>query len=358
MDSNQVNFWLNANVENFNLGDLPVIRAKLEELDDNQMMFLQGVKFKKPSTVFLIALLLGWERFLLNDTGVGIIKVITAYGCGIWWLIDIFSAKKRAQKYNLQQFQKATSGFANGNVNKFIPAPVSSDNEISNQPISSQVSTAPQNYYYPTSEQRSSENIMKNLLNRVKQLLIRPYAEYQTIENENLPHTKVLTNYVLLLAIIPFLFALIGYGLIGYSYGGYHMSNVGIGFRWAFYQLFLLFGGIYITTLIINALADNFGATKNFNHAFSLVAYAYTPMFVAGIFHIWNGFSWIVYAVGIYGLCLLIAGLKPMMKPTDEKADSYSVVSFIVAVVVFVVLWKVLEAIMLPSMHSLPSYHF
>jgi len=114
MDTNQVNFWLSINAENFTPETLPVVKNKLEQIDKSQMMFLQSASFKKPSTIFLIALFLGWERFLLNDIALGIVKVITAYGCGIWWLIDIFTAKKRAQKYNFQQFQKATAMISGG----------------------------------------------------------------------------------------------------------------------------------------------------------------------------------------------------------------------------------------------------
>ena len=109
MDTNKVNFWISINAENFSPEVLPVVKSRLEKMDDNQMMYLQNASFKKPSTIFLIAFLIGWERFFLKDVVLGIVKVITGYGCGIWWLIDIFTAKKRARNYNFQQFQKLTA---------------------------------------------------------------------------------------------------------------------------------------------------------------------------------------------------------------------------------------------------------
>ena len=109
MDKNQVNLWLSVNAENFAPENLPTIKSILEQMNDNEMMYLQSVSFKKPSTILLIALLIGWERFFIGSIVLGILKVMTCYGCGIWWLIDVITAKNRTKKYNFEQFQKATA---------------------------------------------------------------------------------------------------------------------------------------------------------------------------------------------------------------------------------------------------------
>jgi|TARA_B110000285_G_scaffold40278_1_gene44041 hypothetical protein len=107
MEKSKVDMFLSINSGNFKPTDLMMIKEKLEKLEDDKFYLIQGLQFQKPDTIFLIAILLGWERFWLNDVALGIIKVITFYGCMVWWLVDIFSAKERTYKYNLQQINQA-----------------------------------------------------------------------------------------------------------------------------------------------------------------------------------------------------------------------------------------------------------
>ena len=48
---------------------------------------------KDPVTIFVISLFLGGlgiDRFVLGQTVIGIIKLLTLAGCGLWWFIDLF----------------------------------------------------------------------------------------------------------------------------------------------------------------------------------------------------------------------------------------------------------------------------
>lgn len=101
--------FIGLNVENFNTQDLMYIKDKLEKMDDEKFFMIQGAEFQKPLNIFLIAILLGWERFFLEDIAMGLVKILTFGGCGIWYLIDIFSAKDRAKAYNFNKFIKVTS---------------------------------------------------------------------------------------------------------------------------------------------------------------------------------------------------------------------------------------------------------
>ena len=92
--------------ECFDQLQLQEIQKQLEEVPDEKATMMLGGSYQKPTVILIIAICLGWERFFLDDIGLGIAKVLTAYGCGIWWLIDIFSAKKRAYEFNFKKFQQ------------------------------------------------------------------------------------------------------------------------------------------------------------------------------------------------------------------------------------------------------------
>jgi hypothetical protein len=173
-----------------------------------------------------------------------------------------------------------------------------------------------------------------DIINRAKNILLNPKKEWEVVERENTPHVTVFTKYVVLLAIIPAVAALIGYGLIGYSVLGVHIGSLSLGIRQAIVLYISQLAGVYLTAYIIFALAESFGAKKDLNRAFSLVAYSYTPSLVGGVFYLLPSLSWLASLAGLYGLYLLYTGLQPMMKNPAEKQTPYLVVSLIATVVV------------------------
>ena len=189
-----------------------------------------------------------------------------------------------------------------------------------------------------------------DLVNRVKNILVSPKTEWPTIDSENESSLSVLTKYVLLLAAIPAVASFIGYGLIGIKipFLG-HYASVSSGIRYAIMYYIIMVGGVYITAFVIDLLAPNFGSEKNFNKAFSLVAYAYTPTFVGGIFYIYHSLSFLASLASIYSLYLLYIGLTPMMKTPADKQTSYFVVSLLVMVAAFIVLGLILTPILIGS---------
>jgi len=187
------------------------------------------------------------------------------------------------------------------------------------------------------------------MIPRVKEILTAPKKEWVVIEGEHSPHAKVFMGYVLPLSLIPAIAAFIGYGLFGYSAFGVHIHSMSWGIREAVRLWIAMVGGIYLTAYIINFLADTFGAKKDFDQAFSLVAYSYTPMLVAGILYILPTLAPLAGLAGLYGLYILYVGMQPMMKAPAEKNTGYFIASLIATFVVAVVLSFAMGAILLRS---------
>ncbi|MDR0812268.1 MAG: YIP1 family protein [Paludibacter sp.] len=181
---------------------------------------------------------------------------------------------------------------------------------------------------------------MEKIIQRIKNILLSPKTEWTVIEGENAPHAKVTMGYLLVLALIPAVAALIGWGFV------VRYSSFGFGIMHALTQFITMIGGAYLTAFVIDMLAPNFGSQKNFNKAFELVAYAYTPALVGGIFYIVPALSFLASLASIYSLVLLYMGLAPMMKTPDDKKTSYFIVSLLVMVAAFILLGIVLGAIL------------
>lgn len=105
MEKSKVDMFLAANANKFSPEMLVSIQEKLKKMSDDQYVALSMVNLWNPVLIIVIAAFFGWERFFLEDIGLGVLKVVTCQGMGIWWLVDIFTAKKRTHIYNYQKLQ-------------------------------------------------------------------------------------------------------------------------------------------------------------------------------------------------------------------------------------------------------------
>jgi hypothetical protein len=74
-----------------------------QSLTDSQLMIFQsqyGSERKDRGTAVILAVL-GWDRLWFGDLGMGVLKYITAGGCGIWWLFDTFTAGSRCDEFTM-----------------------------------------------------------------------------------------------------------------------------------------------------------------------------------------------------------------------------------------------------------------
>ncbi len=57
--------------------------------------------------VLLMSIFFGWlgvDRFIIGHTGLGIVKLLTWGGFGIWWLIDIILVASKYEFTNIEWY--------------------------------------------------------------------------------------------------------------------------------------------------------------------------------------------------------------------------------------------------------------
>lgn len=82
------------------------IRERLLSADDSKEGLLHAIQFKDPMIALVLSLLtgqLGVDRFFIGDTGLGIGKLITCGGLGIWTIIDWFLIMNATREKNFER---------------------------------------------------------------------------------------------------------------------------------------------------------------------------------------------------------------------------------------------------------------
>lgn len=108
MEAQKVDLFILTNVKYFESHQLPIIRQRLIEIDDSQWGTIQTLQFKDPTTSLIISLLggsLGIDRFMIGDTGMGIGKLLTCGGMGIWAIVDWFKIMGATREKNMKKLQ-------------------------------------------------------------------------------------------------------------------------------------------------------------------------------------------------------------------------------------------------------------
>lgn len=109
MDAQKVDLFLMTNGKYFESHQLLHIRDRLLQMDDTKWGILQTIQFKDPTIILIVSLLgggLGIDRFMIGDTGLGVGKLLTCGGFGIWTIIDWFLIMGITREKNLAELQQ------------------------------------------------------------------------------------------------------------------------------------------------------------------------------------------------------------------------------------------------------------
>ncbi|AZA14698.1 TM2 domain-containing protein [Corynebacterium choanae] len=87
------------------VGSVPPAQRNIQQEIIDAARAEYATQSKNPLILWLLWLfvgIMGGHRFYLGHVGVGAAQLLTAGGCGIWWLIDAALIQQRLNEYNLR----------------------------------------------------------------------------------------------------------------------------------------------------------------------------------------------------------------------------------------------------------------
>lgn len=174
------------------------------------------------------------------------------------------------------------------------------------------------------------------MIGRIQRLILKPKDEWPAIDAEPMTAQGIMTSWVLPLAAIgpiaslvrSFLFP-ITIPIIGTRF---YPSLIGSIVQ-AIVAVVLTAVGVWLWSLILDALAPNFKGTKNPIAALKLVAFSATAMWLCGIFQL-TWWTMPLMFLGLYSAYIFWVGVPIMMKVPQDQAPVYVVIAIVIGIVV------------------------
>ena len=106
LDQQKIDMFIMTNQKYFPEEKIVYLKDKLRTMDDDKFSLISTVQMKDPNTVLLVSIflgVLGIDRFMIGDTGMGILKLLTCGCCGVLTIIDWFTISKKTRELNFNK---------------------------------------------------------------------------------------------------------------------------------------------------------------------------------------------------------------------------------------------------------------
>jgi hypothetical protein len=186
-----------------------------------------------------------------------------------------------------------------------------------------------------------------SLVDRAKDILLTPKAEWQKIALETTDIQKLYLGYAA--PLVAFSAACGAIGLSVFGFGGYGVTyHVALipALVGGVVRAVMGLAGLFVFGLLINALAPRFGSTQNPLQAHKVAVYSGTAGFLAGVFSLYPPLS-PLSILGLYSFGLLYLGLPRLMGTPDNKRVGYYAVVLLSALVLSLLVSAVLAPMLM-----------
>ena len=179
-----------------------------------------------------------------------------------------------------------------------------------------------------------------DIIQRAKNICLTPKTEWPVIAAEPADTGALLGGYAAPLAAIPAAAGFIGSAIIGLSlpFVGHYRVPFMSALVGAVLSLGMAIVGVFVLSLIIDALAPTFNGEKNSIQSLKVAVYSCTPAWLAGVLQIIPVLGVLSIFGAIYAFYLLYLGLPVLKKSPQDKAVPYTVVVLVCAIVIWIVI--------------------
>lgn len=109
VNSSKINQWVALNRKYFTNKQLRALRDRLAQVDEAAFQMMLTQDYKSPTTALILSVLLGYlgvDRFYIGDIGLGVVKLLTAGGFGIWTVLDWFFISNATRRNNYEELME------------------------------------------------------------------------------------------------------------------------------------------------------------------------------------------------------------------------------------------------------------
>ena len=98
--------YIMTNQKYFPAEKMVYLREKLGTMYENKFSLLSSLELKDPTVMLVVSIFLGSlgiDRFMLGDTGMGVLKLLTGGCCGILTIIDWCTIMNKTKEQNFNK---------------------------------------------------------------------------------------------------------------------------------------------------------------------------------------------------------------------------------------------------------------
>lgn len=110
MEQQKIQLFLMSNQKKFDTAQISIIAEKLQQLEDDKLLLISSAQYKEPTTILILSLFFGGfgiDRFVLGDTKIGVLKLLTGGCLGVLTIIDWFTIMSKTRQKNFEIFLEA-----------------------------------------------------------------------------------------------------------------------------------------------------------------------------------------------------------------------------------------------------------